>query len=57
MLTLDLPGCGKKRARLAGDITLSQVASELLAEVREAGIEDAVLVGHSMAGVVMPYLA
>ena len=57
MLTLDLPGCGTKRARLAGDITLSQVASELLAEVREAGIEDAVLVGHSMAGVVMPYLA
>tara|TARA_R110002110_G_C13470525_1_gene720964 strand:+ start:81925 stop:82575 length:651 start_codon:yes stop_codon:yes gene_type:complete len=56
-LALDIPGCGKKRARPAENICLSQVASELIAEVRQAGIEDAVLVGHSMAGVVMPYLA
>ncbi len=56
ILALDIPGCGTKRAQLSEDISLSEVATELIAEVRQAGIQQAVLVGHSMAGVVMPYL-
>lgn len=56
-LALDIPGCGLKRGSVPEDISLDDVADELIADVRGAGIESAVLVGHSMAGVVMPYLA
>ena len=56
-LALDIPGCGTKRAQPSEGISLSEVATELINEVRQAGIQQAVLVGHSMAGAVMPYLA
>lgn len=56
-LALDIPGCGKKRGKTANNIDLRGVAEELIEDVRRAGIKKAVLVGHSMAGVVLPYLA
>ncbi len=58
MLALDVPGCGTKRTSPAPDpLGLSDLADILLNEIRQADIHSAVLVGHSMAGVVMPYLA
>ncbi|MBR9909318.1 MAG: alpha/beta hydrolase [Gammaproteobacteria bacterium] len=57
MLALDIPGCGSKRGQQREAISLPMVADELIDDIRQAGIDQAVLVGHSMAGVVMPYLA
>lgn len=58
MLALDVPGCGTKRSSPASHaLGLSELAETFVNEIRQANIHSAVLVGHSMAGVVLPYLA
>jgi pimeloyl-ACP methyl ester carboxylesterase len=57
LLALDVPGCGSKRGRDTAGLTLAGVAAELNADIRAAGLESAVLVGHSMAGALMAQMA
>lgn len=56
-LLLDVPGCGLKRTRRHETPTLAEVVAELNAEVRAADLGPAILVGHSMAGSLMPSMA
>ena len=55
-LSLDVPGCGSKRARATDALDLPSMVSELLGEIQEAGFKDVVLVGHSQAGTILPLL-
>lgn len=57
VLTLDVPGCGAKRGQLRAVPTLANVAAELHTELQAAGADAALLVGHSMAGTLMPEMA
>lgn len=53
-LTLDVPGCGAKRGRALDDLTMDDVARELMGDIAAVGIEHAILVGHSQAGQLIP---
>lgn len=53
-LTLDVPGCGAKRGRDTATFNVDDVASELIADVLAAGLKPVILVGHSLAGVLLP---
>jgi pimeloyl-ACP methyl ester carboxylesterase len=53
LLALDVPGCGKKRGRFTDDLTMDDVARELIADVEAEGAKDVILVGHSQAGQAM----
>jgi len=56
VLALDVPGCGAKRARPTDALDLNAVVEDLAGDVRASGVRDAVLVGHSQAGTVLPRL-
>ena len=56
-LALDVPGCGTKRGRLTDNLDNADVARELIADIERAGMNDVILVGHSQAGQVMPFMA
>ena len=56
-LALDVPGCGAKRGRDTSEIAFDDIAYELVDDVRAAGLTDALLVGHSQAGMVLPQMA
>jgi len=56
VLALDIPGCGAKRGRETADLTFEAIIQELAGDVRASEVRDAVLVGHSQAGTVMPRL-
>ncbi|CAN5282025.1 hypothetical protein BH10PSE13_BH10PSE13_17520 [soil metagenome] len=53
---LDVPGCGTKRGRDTADIAFPDIAAELIADIRAAGLRDIIVVGHSQAGTVLPDL-
>jgi pimeloyl-ACP methyl ester carboxylesterase len=53
VLAVDLPGRGAHPAPLES-VTLSMGAESLVADIDAAGYDDVVLVGHSMAGCVLP---
>jgi pimeloyl-ACP methyl ester carboxylesterase len=53
-LALDVPGCGTKRGRDTAGLGPDEVAAELLADIEAAGFSDALLVGHSQAGTILP---
>ncbi len=53
VLAVDLPGRGRNPANLA-TITLAAWADAVVADVEEAGFDDVVVVGHSMAGLTVP---
>jgi pimeloyl-ACP methyl ester carboxylesterase len=55
-LALDVPGCGTKRGRDTSAIGMAEIAAELIADIEASGISDALLVGHSQAGTVLPLL-
>ena len=55
-LALDAPGCGKKRGRATDGIDNEAIAAELIADIEAAGMRDVVLVGHSQAGQVLPFM-
>jgi pimeloyl-ACP methyl ester carboxylesterase len=55
-LALDVPGCGTKRKRATGELTLDDVAAELVDEIERASLREVVLVGHSQGGTLLPRL-
>ena len=57
ILALDVPGCGSKRDRDTAALGPDDVAAELLSDLRDAGLRDVVLVGHSQAGTILPRMA
>lgn len=57
LAALDVPGCGIKRGRDIADITLAQAVAELNQDLRDQGLRDVVLVGHSLAGIMLPAMA
>jgi pimeloyl-ACP methyl ester carboxylesterase len=56
-LGLDVPGCGTKRGADTAAMTFDDLVADLVADIDAAGLRDAVLVGHSQAGTVLPRLA
>ncbi len=54
---LEAPGCGAKRGRDTSQIAFEDIARELVADIRAAGMTDVVLVGHSQAGMELPQMA
>lgn len=56
VLVLDVPGCGAKRHRETIELTVEEVADELLGDIAAAGLTDVVLVGHSQAGTMLPVM-
>lgn len=57
LIMLDMPGCGQKRGRAVDQLTLAAIVKELNEELRSANVSKAVLVGHSIAGVLLPMMA
>lgn len=57
ILTLDMPGCGNKRERDINGVTLASIVAELNQDIRDAKFSDVVLIGHSIAGVLVPMMA
>ena len=55
-LALDGPGCGAKRGRDTSAMTVDDINAELVADVAASGLRDAVLVGHSQAGMHLPHM-
>jgi pimeloyl-ACP methyl ester carboxylesterase len=55
-LVLDVPGCGVKRERPTETLSFDQMAGELADDIRASGVKDAILVGHSQAGTLIPRL-
>jgi pimeloyl-ACP methyl ester carboxylesterase len=53
VLALDLPGRGRRPADLAG-MTIAGFVESAVADVEDAGLGDVVVVGHSLAGLVVP---
>ena len=56
ILTLDVPGCGEKRGRDTSGINVPDVIDVLSAELDANNIRDALLVGHSQGGTLLPGL-
>lgn len=56
VIVLDVPGCGVKRGRDTQALGIDDVVAELAAELDAAGVRQAVLVGHSQAGTILPGL-
>jgi pimeloyl-ACP methyl ester carboxylesterase len=56
-LALDVPGCGTKRGRDTAAFDNRDIARELVADIESADFRDVVLVGHSQAGQVLPFMA
>ncbi|HTV95875.1 MAG TPA: alpha/beta fold hydrolase [Steroidobacteraceae bacterium] len=57
LITLDVPGAGTKRGQDSSGGTIGSIARSLNDELRAADVRRAVLVGHSLAGVLMPVMA
>lgn len=57
IIALDMPGCGRKRNCDPAGLSLADVTRELNDELRAARVRSAVLVGHSIAGVLLPLMA
>jgi pimeloyl-ACP methyl ester carboxylesterase len=55
-LAVDLPGRGRHPAPM-GSVTLASCAETVAADVDSAGFDDVILVGHSLAGCSMPFIA
>jgi pimeloyl-ACP methyl ester carboxylesterase len=56
MATMDLPGCGQSPPRDHFSYTMNDQANLVLSWMGHHGIDDVVLVGHSMGGVICTYL-
>lgn len=56
-LKLDVPGCGTRRGLDPHDFTFDATIDSLLADIDASSMSDAVLVGHSQGGTVLPRLA
>lgn len=56
-LTLDVPGCGAKRGVDGREMPFDAIIDDLLADLDASDMQDAVLIGHSQGGTVVPRLA
>lgn len=56
MLALDAPGCGSKRGWDTTQISFSDLINALVADVESSEFDQIILVGHSQAGNVMPFM-
>ena len=56
VLAVDLPGRGSSPVPLAG-LTVGRCVDEVIRQIDDAGLDDVVLVGHSLAGVILPGVA
>jgi pimeloyl-ACP methyl ester carboxylesterase len=56
-LGLDAPGCGLKRSCATNELTLEDVATGFIEDIRSAGLKNVVLVGHSLGGLAMAVMA
>lgn len=56
-LKLDVPGCGAKRGLDPYDYSFDAAIDTLLADIDASGLGNAMLVGHSQGGTVLPRLA
>lgn len=56
LLALDVPGCGEKRGRRTDDLTMDDIARDLIADIEAAGAKNVILVGHSQAGQAMNFM-
>jgi pimeloyl-ACP methyl ester carboxylesterase len=56
-LQLDIPGAGTKRERPRNEPTVAGVIDELSAEIHAASLRSPVLIGHSIAGALLPSIA
>lgn len=56
LLAVDFPGCGTKRDWDVSSVTFEDEVQIVLKEVEDAGIRRAVIVGHSLAGTILPVL-
>lgn len=56
-LTLDVPGCGAKRGVDGRAMQFDAIIDDLLPDIDASEMKDAVLVGHSQGGTVVPRLA
>jgi len=56
-LCLDMPGCGVKRSRDTSKETLASIVAELNSDIKNAGFKDVILIGHSIAGAILPQMA
>ncbi|MGV8267677.1 alpha/beta fold hydrolase, partial [Pseudomonas aeruginosa] len=57
VITLDISVCGRKRSRDPSLLALADIARELNDDLHDQGVSQAVLLGHSIAGVVLPLMA
>lgn len=57
ILVLDVPGCGVKRERDTSGLCHADVIKELADDIDRADLNNALLVGHSQAGTVLPALS
>jgi len=57
ILALDIPGCGTKRGRVLDNVAPNDVVCELIVDLERAEMRNIVLVGHSLAGNVLPAMA
>jgi pimeloyl-ACP methyl ester carboxylesterase len=55
-LALDAPGCGTKRGREGEPLDNEAIAAELIGDIEAAGFREVLLVGHSQAGMVLPFM-
>ena len=55
-LALDVPGCGAKRGQDTAELHIDAVVAELADELAAADVRQALLVGHSQAGTILPRL-
>jgi pimeloyl-ACP methyl ester carboxylesterase len=56
VVAVDLPGRGRSRVPLAG-VTVEACVDEAVRQIEDANVVDVVLVGHSLAGVIVPGMA
>lgn len=56
VITLDMPGCGTKRGRDVASLRLDDVVHELNEDLHALGVNQAVLLGHSIAGALLPLM-
>jgi pimeloyl-ACP methyl ester carboxylesterase len=56
VIAADLPGRGSSPAPLSG-VTVGRCVDEVVQQIEHAGLAEVVLVGHSLAGIVLPGVA
>ena len=57
VLALDMPGCGTKRGHANQTQSIADIAQILTDEVRQENLRTPLLIGHSIGGVLLPYMA